>query len=50
MGKKRIVKTDGGEGGAKNAPVATVSKKKSWCWYSICSIYIQQHSDRFNWC
>lgn len=28
MGKKRIVKTDGGEGGAKNAPVATVSKKK----------------------
>jgi small subunit ribosomal protein S11 len=28
MGKKRIVKTDGGEGGAKNAPVASVSKKK----------------------
>ncbi len=28
MGKKRIVKTEGGEGGAKNAPVATVSKKK----------------------
>lgn len=28
MGKKRIVKTEGAEGGAKNAPVATVSKKK----------------------
>lgn len=28
MGKKRIVKTDGGEGGAKSAPVASVSKKK----------------------
>ncbi len=28
MGKKRIVKTDGGDGGAKNAPVASVSKKK----------------------
>jgi len=28
MGKKRIVKTEGDEGGAKNTPVATVSKKK----------------------
>lgn len=28
MGKKRIVKTDGGDSGAKGAPVATVSKKK----------------------
>ncbi len=28
MGKKRIVKTEGGEGGAKSAPVSTVSKKK----------------------
>ncbi len=28
MGKKRIVKTDGGESGAKSAPVSAVSKKK----------------------
>lgn len=28
MGKKRIVKTDGTESGAKNTPVSTVSKKK----------------------